>query len=106
MRRKLAIKIRIQGAAVKFNLTNLFEITPARLPDRIALADEFSEVRAVCSVKAGERPSTPGNVRDFCRTRLAEYKLPKAMKIVLDTKRSLAGKQDDKWTKSVFVKDT
>ncbi|MEP3890589.1 MAG: AMP-binding protein [Hellea sp.] len=59
-------------------------------------------VSAVISVSPGEEAPTLEEVKSFCSEKLAGYKLPKALKIVLEIQRSPAGKQDYKWAKSVF----
>ena len=41
-------------------------------------------------------------VRQFCKTRLASYKVPRRISIVAEVKRSPAGKQNYKWARSVL----
>lgn len=92
--------------ALRFHLTDLFELVAAKVPDRIALADEFGEAVAACSVKTAETPPILDFVKDFCRTLLAVCKLHKVVKAEPDLKRSPVGMQNYKYAKSVFAKDT
>lgn len=60
-------------------------------------------VNAVISLSQAEAPPALDEVKEFCRDKLAGYKLPKSLKVVPDIQRSPAGKQDYKWAKSVFT---
>lgn len=63
------------------------------------------QVSAVISITDGQDTPSLENVQEFCRSKLAGYKLPRALKVVSDIKRSPAGKQDYKWAKSVFAEE-
>lgn len=59
-------------------------------------------VSAVISVSNGQDAPDLDTVKAFCREKLAGYKLPRALEVVPQIKRSPAGKQDYKWAKSIF----
>lgn len=63
------------------------------------------QVSAVVSVTEGQDEPTLEDIQEFCRPKLAGYKLPRALRIVTDIKRSPAGKQDYKWAKSIFAEE-
>lgn len=63
------------------------------------------QVCAVISIMDGQDAPTLEGIQTFCREKLAGYKLPRALKIVQEIKRSPAGKQDYKWAKSVFAEE-
>lgn len=59
-------------------------------------------VSAVVSLSGDTASLELDNVKIFCADKLAGYKLPRALKIVPEIKRSPAGKQNYRWAKSVF----
>lgn len=59
-------------------------------------------VSALVSLSKDMDAPSLGDVKDFCRDKLAGYKHPKALKVVSEIQRSPAGKQDYKWAKAVF----
>ncbi len=60
-------------------------------------------VGAVISLSQGTAPPSLAEVKEFCRDKLAGYKLPKTIKVEPEIQRSPAGKQDYNWAKSVFT---
>ncbi len=70
----------------------------------VGLADDKwgQRVCAVISVSQGFEVPNLEALKDFCDSKLAGYKLPKAVKTVAEIQRSPAGKQDYKWAKAVF----
>jgi bile acid-coenzyme A ligase len=55
--------------------------------------DEWGQrVHAIVQVAHPELPPSPGALRDFCKTRLAAYKVPKTFEIVERVPRTEAGK--------------
>jgi len=70
----------------------------------IGLADPKwgQAVSAVISLKPGAEAPGLAGLQDHCREMLAGYKLPRALTIVTEIKRSPAGKQDYVWARSVF----
>lgn len=60
------------------------------------------QVSAVISLTDHVEAPTLDNLQDFCRDRLAGYKLPRALKVVPTIERSPAGKQNYTWAKSQF----
>lgn len=63
-------------------------------------------VSALVSLSKDMDAPSLGDVKDFCRDKLAGYKLPKSLKVVPEIHRSPAGKQDYKWAKSVLTEAT
>jgi fatty-acyl-CoA synthase len=61
-------------------------------------------VSAVVSLSKDMEPPSLDAVKEFCRDKLAGYKLPKVLKIVSKIHRSPAGKHDYKWAISVLEK--
>ena len=59
-------------------------------------------VAALISLLDKENAPNPDQIIDFCKDRLAGYKVPKHIKIMDVVKRSVAGKQDYKWAKAQF----
>jgi 3-oxocholest-4-en-26-oate---CoA ligase len=66
----------------------------------VGLPDErFGErVVAVCQTRSGD-PLVLEELRDFCRNKLASYKIPRSVVCVEKIKRSPAGKADYPWAK-------
>ena len=60
-------------------------------------------VSALISLTKDVDAPSLGDVRDFCRDKLAGYKLPKSLKVVPEIQRSPAGKQNYKWAHSVLT---
>lgn len=60
------------------------------------------KVSALVSLSSGVDTLDLDDVKTFCGETLAGYKLPRALEIVPEIKRSPAGKQDYKWAKSIF----
>ncbi len=58
-------------------------------------------VVAVVAAEAGEQPPTLSALQDFCRARLAGYKVPRALHVVAEIVRSPAGKADYAWARGV-----
>jgi fatty-acyl-CoA synthase len=60
-------------------------------------------VSALVSLSKDMDAPSLGDVKDFCRDKLAGYKLPKSLKVVPEIRRSPAGKQNYKWAHSVLT---
>jgi len=60
------------------------------------------KVVAVCQTRSG-MPVELEEVREYCRNRLANYKLPRAVVCVEKMKRSPAGKADYPWAKEAAI---
>lgn len=67
----------------------------------VGLSDERygQKVVAVCKTRSGEDLAVE-NLREFCRERLAAYKLPREVVCVDEIKRSPAGKADYPWARA------
>jgi acyl-CoA synthetase (AMP-forming)/AMP-acid ligase II len=59
-------------------------------------------VEALVTVRGGERPEVE-DLRAFCRTRLAGYKVPKAVHVVEDLNRQPSGKPDYRWAQAKAI---
>ncbi|GAB3210126.1 acyl-CoA synthetase [Marinactinospora thermotolerans] len=57
-------------------------------------------VAAVVALAPGRRPSDE-QIRDFCRARLAGFKVPRRIHVVAEVKRTAVGKQDYRWAAAV-----
>jgi fatty-acyl-CoA synthase len=57
------------------------------------------QVTALVQLRAGAKQST-GELADFCATKIARYKVPKAILFVPEVVRSPSGKADYRWAKS------
>ncbi|GLU47804.1 acyl-CoA synthetase [Nocardiopsis ansamitocini] len=57
-------------------------------------------VTAVVSLVSEQRP-TDDQLRDYCRTRLAGFKVPRRIHVVSEVKRTAVGKQDYRWAARV-----
>ncbi|MFC7329008.1 acyl-CoA synthetase [Marinactinospora rubrisoli] len=68
----------------------------------VAAPDERlgQRVTAVVSLATGHRPSGE-QLRDFCRDRLAGFKVPRRIHVVPEVKRTAVGKQDYRWAAAV-----
>ncbi|WP_133742633.1 acyl-CoA synthetase [Actinorugispora endophytica] len=68
----------------------------------VAAPDERlgQRVTAVVALASGHRPSDE-QLRDFCRTRLAGFKVPRTIRVVDEVKRTAVGKQDYRWASRV-----
>ncbi|RCV54263.1 acyl-CoA synthetase, partial [Marinitenerispora sediminis] len=68
----------------------------------VAAPDERlgQRVAAVVSLAADDRPSGD-QLRDFCRDRLAGFKVPRRIHVVPEVKRTAVGKQDYRWAAAV-----
>lgn len=62
-------------------------------------------VCALISLSKGMDAPTYADVKAFCKTKLADYKIPKAVNVVPEIRRSPAGKQDYAWAKSIWKED-
>lgn len=60
-------------------------------------------VSAVISIVAGQAAPDLNNIKAFCSTHLAGYKIPKSLLVTDDFHRSPAGKQDYNWAKGLFI---
>ncbi|WP_411142655.1 acyl-CoA synthetase [Streptomyces sp. x-80] len=60
-----------------------------------------SRVAAVVQLRAGSAPLDLAGVQDHCRTRLAGYKIPRAVVFTDRIRRSPSGKADYRWAKAV-----
>jgi fatty-acyl-CoA synthase len=70
----------------------------------VGLADErFGQrVAAVVAPVPGARP-TLEELAEFCRGRLAGYKIPRQLHLVHNVERTAIGKPDYKWARSIFA---
>ena len=62
-------------------------------------------VSALISLSNEASAPSLDEIKTFCQNSLANYKLPKQVKVVPEIKRSPAGKQDYRWAHSIFEND-
>ena len=69
----------------------------------VGIADEQYGERVVAVVELGQGAISEAELRNFCRKKIAGYKVPKSIIFVDKVHRAPNGKADYKWAKSVVV---
>jgi acyl-CoA synthetase (AMP-forming)/AMP-acid ligase II len=65
--------------------------------------DRFIErVAVIVKVRDGVDAPTLEELQEFCRTKIAGYKVPRELKVVDAIQRTPSGKADHRWAKQQF----